>query len=210
MSEKFRWCFIGTGALAKTVAKQLLGSARHEIVSCYTRSFEKGKAFAGTYGGTAYDTPEKAILADGVDGVYIVTTHNAHYRYAKKSIELGKPTFVEKPFTVTAEETEELIALAKENNVYLAEAMWTWFSYTPNMVKEWVDAEKIGKIISASFTYHIKTTGRGDRHEDKRRAGGALLDITIYPITYAYRLWGIPKKIEAKECFATALTLSRR
>ena len=75
--------------------------------------------------------------------------------------------------------------------------MWTWFAKTPNKVKEWVDCEKIGRIKSATFTYHMKTTGRGDRHTDPKRAGGALLDITIYPITYAYRLWGMPDGIDA-------------
>jgi predicted dehydrogenase len=137
------------------------------------------------------------MLAEGVEGVYIVTTHNAHYRYARQALELGKPVFCEKAFTVTAEETDELIALANENGVYLCEAMWTWFSPSANKVKEWIDEGKIGRIKSASFTYHMKTTGRGDRHEDKKRAGGALLDITIYPVTYAYRLWGIPEGIEA-------------
>jgi predicted dehydrogenase len=76
--------------------------------------------------------------------------------------------------------------------------MWTWFSPTANEVKAWIDEKRIGEISSAIFTYHMKTTGRNDRHEDKHRAGGALLDITIYPITYAYRLWGVPTKIEAK------------
>ena len=103
--EKFRWCFIGTGNLAATVASQLRKSGRHEIVSCYTRNYVKGKAFAEKYGGTAYDTPEKAITAEGVEGVYIVTPHNAHYRYAELSLKLGKPVFCEKAFTVTAKET---------------------------------------------------------------------------------------------------------
>ena len=196
--DKFKWCFIGAGNLAGMVANQLNKSGRHQIVSCYTRSFEKGKAFAEKHGGTAYDNAKDAILAEGVEGVYIVTTHNAHYRYAKMALELGKPVFCEKAFTVTAEETDRLIALAREKNLYLCEAMWTWFSPTANKVKEWVEKEKIGKIKFASFTYHMKTTGRNDRHEDRRRAGGALLDITIYPITYAYRLWGIPESIDAE------------
>ncbi len=196
--KKFRWCFIGTGSLANTVASQLNKSCRHEIVSCYTRSYEKGKAFAEKHGGTAYDTPEKAITADGVDGVYIVTPHNAHYRYAKLSLELGKAVFCEKAFTVTAKETEELINLAHEKNLYLCEAMWTWFSPSAIMTKKWIDENKIGKIHSADFRYHIRTVGHKGRHTDPKRAGGALLDITIYPITYAYRLWGKPEKIESK------------
>ncbi len=196
--DKFRWCFIGTGGLACQVASQLNKSGRHEIVSCYTRSFEKGLAFAEKYGGKAYDTPEKAISAEGVEGVYIVTPHNAHYRYAKLSLELGKPVFCEKAFTVTAKETEALISLAREKNLYLCEAMWTWFSPSANMTKKWIDEGKIGKIRCASFSYHIRTVGYKGRHTDPKRAGGALLDITIYPITYAYRLWGKPEKIESK------------
>lgn len=195
--EKFRWCFIGVGSLAKTVAGQLKKSERHEIVSCYARRFEKSREFAKKFGATPYESAEAAILDPRVDAVYIVTPHNAHHRYAKLALDLNKPVFCEKAFTVTAEETDELIGLAREKRLYLCEAMWTWFAKTPNKVKEWVDSEKIGKVKFASFTYHMKTTGRGDRHTDPRRAGGALLDITIYPITYAYRLWGMPEIIRA-------------
>lgn len=196
--DKFRWCFIGTGSLAKTVASQLKKSGRHEIVSCYTRSYEKGVAFAKKYSGKAYKTPEEAIAAEGVDGVYVVTPHNAHYRYVKQALELGKPVFCEKSFTVTADETDRLIALAKEKNLYLCEAMWTWFSPSANRTKKWIDEQKAGKIQSADFTYHVNIINGAERVRDPKRAGGALLDITIYPVTYAYRLWGIPQKIESR------------
>lgn len=207
VDKKFGWCFIGTGSLAKTVAKQLLSSGRHEIVSCYTRNPHRGEQFANNFGCDFYKTAEAAMTAPGVDGVYIVTPHNAHYRYAVMALELGKPTLVEKAFTVTSAETDELISLARERGVYLAEAMWTWFSRSAHGVKAWVDSGKIGRIRSADFTYHIKTTGRNDRHEDKRRAGGALLDITIYPITYAYRLWGMPIGIEASGTLRNGIDL---
>lgn len=206
--EKFRWCFIGAGSLANTVASQLNKSKRHEIVSVYTRNYEKGKAFAEKHGGTAYDTPEKAITAQGVEGVYIVTPHNAHFRYAELSLNLGKPVFCEKAFTVTAEETEKLITLAHEKKLYLCEAMWTWFSPSANMTKKWIDEGKIGRISSAYFRYHSRTVGYKGRHTDPRRAGGALLDITIYPVTYAYRLWGKPDKIEAKANISGGIDLS--
>ena len=195
--SKFRWCFIGAGDLARTVANQLNKSGRHRVVSVYTRNYEKGQAFAEKYGGKAYPTAEEAIMAEGVDGVYIVTPHSSHYKYAKLSLELGKPVLCEKAFTVTAKETDELIALAKEKNVYLCEAMWTWFSESANKTKEWIDAGKIGRVQGADFTYHVRTIDRKGRHTDPKRAGGALLDITIYPITYAYRLWGTPAEIES-------------
>lgn len=206
--DKFKWCFIGTGSLAKTVAKQLKKSGRHEIVSCYSRNYESASEFAEKFGGNVYDLPENAINADGVDGVYIVTPHNVHYRYAKMALECGKPVFCEKPFTVSAAETDELIALAREKKIYLCEAMWTWFSPCANMTKNWIDNNKIGKILSADFKYHIRTIDYKGRHTDPKRAGGALLDITIYPITYAYRLWGKPLKIESKAVIKNGIDLS--
>ena len=194
---KFRWCFIGAGDLARTVANQLDKSGRHEVVSVYTRNYEKGLAFAEKHGAKAYPTPEEAMTAEGVDGVYIVTPHSSHYKYAKMAIELGVPVFCEKAFTVTAKETDELIAFAREKNVYLCEAMWTWFSESANKTKEWIDAKKIGRVHSADFSYHVRTIDKKGRHTDPKRAGGALLDITIYPVTYAYRLWGTPAAIES-------------
>ena len=193
--SKFRWCFIGTGSLAKTVASQINKSGKHEIVSCYNRTKSRADEFALKYGGKAYDTAQEAMSAEGVEGVYIVTPHNSHFRYAKMALEMGIPVFCEKAFTVTAKETDELITLAKEKDVYLCEAMWTWFSASANQTKKWIDENKIGKISSADFKYHVRTIGYKGRHTDPRLAAGALLDITVYPITYAYRLWGKPEKI---------------
>lgn len=126
--EKFGWCFIGTGTLAKQVSNEIQRSGRHNVVSCYSRSFEKAKDFADKYDTVAYENVEEAILADGVDAVYVVTPHNAHYRYVKKALELGRTVLCKKYFTVTAAETDELISLANKQNLYLCEAMWTWFA----------------------------------------------------------------------------------
>ena len=203
--KTFGWCFIGTGMLAGQVAKQLVGS-QHKIISCYTRNFEKAKAFAGAVGAVAYENAADAILAEGVDGVYVVTPHNAHYRFAKMALELGKPVLCEKSFTVTAQETEELIALSRKKGVYLAEAMWTWFSPAANQVKAWVDGGAIGQVEEANFTYHM-ISRYGGRVSDPKRAGGALLNITVYPITYAYRLFGYPETIEATGRLANGIDL---
>lgn len=195
--DKFGWCFIGTGTLAKKVAKEILAGGKHKIISCYTRNAERCSEFAKEYGAKACLTPEEAMQADGVEGVYIETPHNAHFRYAKQALELGKPVLCEKAFTVEGKETDELIALAKEKNVYLCEAMWTWFGKPSNKVREWVNEGKIGKVNEAKFTYCMKSIGYAPRVADPKRAGGALLDITIYPVTYAYRLFGYPTKIES-------------
>ena len=193
-----RWCFIGTGHLAEKVAKQLLPSGRHVIVSCFSRRAESREAFAKRFGGKPCASSLEAMNLPEVDAVYIVTPHNTHYCYAKEAIEAGKPCFVEKPFTVRADETKELIALAQEKGVYLAEAMWTWFSPLAHQVKEWVDDGTLGEIQKARITFNVYSMGYGPRVRDPHRAGGALLDLGVYPITYAYRLFGKPTEIRCQ------------
>ncbi len=134
--SKFNWCFIGAGTLANIVAKEVLPSGRHRIAAVYTRNAQKCRDFAGKYGGTTCDSAEAAICAPDVDGVYIVTPHTSHYQYAKLALSLGKPVLCEKPITVTTAEAAELFALAEEKCVYLAEAMWTWFSPIAQKVKQ--------------------------------------------------------------------------
>ncbi len=194
----FRWCFIGAGSLANQVAGQITADGLHRIASVYTRRLEQGQNFAIRYGGLAYRTPEEAILAPGVDAVYVCTPHNSHYRYAKLALELGKPVLCEKPITVAAKEAEELAALAREKHLYLAEAMWTWFSPVAQQVKEWLHRGAFGEIQNVDAHYHLNVVKGYPRLTDPTLAGGALLDSGIYPVTYLYRLFGMPVKIQCQ------------
>ncbi len=198
MENGFKWCFIGTGTLAKMVAREITKSGKHEIVSVYTRSFEKGQAFAKKYGGVAYRDVDQAITAEGVQGVYVVTPHNSHYQYVKRALELGKPVLCEKAFTTDAKQTEELFALAKEKGLYLSEAMWTWFSPVANQVKKWLDDGECGEIREVVTNYHLDVRRYAPRLTDPNLAGGALLDSGVYPITYLYRLFGKPTQVVCK------------
>lgn len=204
----FHWCLIGTGVLANKVAKVVLPSGRHEFTAVYTRDFQKGLAFADKYGGTAYDSPEAAMTAPGVDGVYIVTPHTSHYEYAKLALSLGKPVLCEKPITVTASEAAELFALAEEKGVYLAEAMWTWFSPVARQVKRWVEAGELGDLQRVEARYHLDSRNYAPRCSDPNTAGGALLDVGIYPITYLYRLFGKPVQVQCTGRLAGGIDLS--
>ena len=195
MDRPFRWCFIGTGTLADTVAKAITASGRHQVATAYTRRFEKAKAFCDQYGGTPCESPEAAVASGEVDGVYIVTPHNSHYEYAKLALTLGKPVLCEKAFTVDAAQARELIELARAKGVYLAEAMWTWFAPVANQVKRWLDAGEYGEIQGAYANYHMNGKRYAPRVTDPMTAGGALLDVGVYPITYFYRLFGRPTAI---------------
>lgn len=196
--EKFRWCFIGTGRLAHQVAREITAAGRHEIVSVYTRRPEACREFAEKFGGTAYASAEEAVQDTRVDGVYIVTPHNSHYMYASIALKAGKPVLCEKAFTISAARTDELIDLAREKQVYLCEAMWTWFGKPANKVRQWIDSGAIGQVRYACMTYCAKSIHYAPRVSDPRLGGGALLDIGVYPITYLYRLFGYPTEIVCK------------
>ena len=190
--NKFKWCFIGTGSLAAHVADLILASGRHEIVSVYTRSYEKGKAFAEKYGCTAYPDADQAMRAPGVQAVYVVTPHNSHYLYMMAALEAGKPVLCEKPFTTDARQAQAVIDLSKEKGIYVAEAMWTWFSPVAFRVKQWLDEGICGDIEKIDMTYHANVLHYAPRLTDPALAGGALLDSGVYPLTYLYRLFGRP------------------
>lgn len=209
MSEAFNWCFIGTGRLANKVAKEILTSPNHKIVSVFTRNFEKGKDFASKYGAIAYKTAEEAIEAEGVDGVYVVTPHNSHHLYAKLSLSKKKPTLVEKAFCVNEKEVLDLIKASEENNTYLSEAMWTWFSKCSHKVKDEIEKGAIGEALSAKASFCFNGLGKG-RVVDPKRAGGALLDVGVYPIAYMIGLFGTPDNVECIGKVKNGIDLSEK
>lgn len=195
MEQAFRWAFIGTGRLAGEAAKEITASGRHRIVSVYTRRPEKCREFAAAFGAYAAETAEDAVFRPDVDGVYVVTPHTSHAEYAEAALRAGKPVLCEKPLTTDAEQAEKLIRLSRERGVYLAEAMWTWFSPVARQVKAWLDAGGYGEILKCHLNYRGMGVRYAPRVTDPAAAGGALLDIGVYPITYVYRLFGMPESI---------------
>ena len=197
----FNWCFIGTGKIANKVAKELITNPGHAIVSVFNRTKKKAVAFAKKYHSTVYDTALEAINDPRVDGVYIATTNETHFAFAKLCLENHKPVLCEKPITGNAKELEELIKLSKENNTYLKEAMWTWFNPVANQVKKWIKEERIGKILSVDCIFNMPIFGYNKakgRYISPARYGGALLDLGVYPVRYVYELFGKPKSIESE------------
>lgn len=207
--EKFRWAYIGSGNIAASTAKDILKGS-HVITSVYSRNFEKAKAFSEKYGADAYDDFETAVKRENVDAVYIATPHTSHVEYAVKAMELGKPVLCEKPVGVCVRDVDILIDAAKKNNVYFCEAMWTWFSDVALTVKKWVDHHAIGEIKDVVINYAFPgiLMPKTSRVLMPETAGGALLDIGIYPITYCYNLFGYPNKIHCDGKVKNGIDLS--
>lgn len=206
--DSFRWCFVGTGRLANTVARQITRSGRHRIATVFSRGEESRERFARRFGAQPCSSAGEAMSAPGVDGIYIVTPHSSHFEYARLALELGRPVLCEKPLTVNAAQAAELVRLSRERRVYLAEAMWTWFSPVPHRVKRWVDEGEFGDIERVVANYHMRIRDSNSRLTDPLRAGGALLDIGIYPITYLYRLFGVPTEVRCEGVVEGGVDLS--
>ncbi len=193
----FRWLYVGSGGIANSTARSIL-RGKHKITAVYGRTLSKVENFAKKHNAKVFTNFDEAVLCDEVDGVYIATPHTAHVNYAVRAMELGKPVLCEKPVGVSVKDVDTLINSSKDNNVYFCEAMWTWFSDVALTVKSWINDKKIGDIVNVEIDYKFPglMMPKDSRVRMPETAGGSLLDVGIYPITYCYNLFGYPNQIE--------------
>ncbi|QCT70325.1 Gfo/Idh/MocA family protein [Eubacterium maltosivorans] len=184
--KKYNWAIIGTGVIGNEMARALK-QENGEIYGVYNHHVEKGRAFAHEYGVQKVFESEEALLADPeVDVVYIGTPHNYHYATLMRAVEAGKHVFCEKAITVNARQLETVAALASEKGVVVMEGMTIYHMPLYQRLREIVDSGAIGKVkmIQVNFgsckEYDVK-----NRFFDKALAGGALLDIGIYAMSFA-------------------------
>lgn len=187
MKDKIRWGIIGTGNIAASFATALNSMEDSILEGVASRSDERARGFAEKFKAVkAYGSYEELARDPDIDVVYIGVPHTEHKNATKLCIMNKKAVLCEKPFTINSKDTEELIQLAKEHDVFLMEAMWTKFLPTNIRVKQWIKEGRIGKLlhIKASFGFLADFDPQG-RIYNPYLGGGALLDVGIYPITYA-------------------------
>ena len=194
--SSFRWAYVGSGNIAKSTARSIT-RGEHSITAVYSRNYEKAKDFASKYDAAVFDSYDELLKYDNFDAVYIATPHTSHVEYSVKAMQAGKPVLCEKPVGVSTKDVDLMIDASKDNGVYFCEAMWTWFSDVALTVKKWIDENRIGKVQSVHIDYAFPglMMSKNSRVLMPETAGGALLDIGIYPITYCYKLFGYPEKI---------------
>lgn len=149
--KPFGWLFVGAGNMAQNSAKSISKSNAHRIIGFYNRTYEKGCEVAKKFNTICYHTLQEALAAEGVEGVYIASTAESHFSVVMECLEKKKPVLIEKPFTVTAKDAEILRNKAEEQGVFIAEAMWTWYSPVAHQVKYWLDTGAIGALQKAEF-----------------------------------------------------------
>jgi len=193
-----KWGIIGAGRIASTFATALKAMDYVELVAIASRNIKRAEEFARCFSiKKAYGSYEELAKDPEIDVVYIATPHTEHKDNAALCIRNRKAVLCEKPFAINSLEAEYLISLAKESNVFLMEAMWTKFLPVNAIVKSWIAEKKIGEVrqIRASFGFYAEYDP-GSRLYNPNTAGGALLDVGIYPISYAIHLLEkLPKKV---------------
>lgn len=180
-----KFSILGPGGIANALAKAVQGIDGVESYAVASRNYERAEAFAKKWGfAKAYGSYEEMLEDPEVELVYVATPHSHHYMYAKMCLEHGKHVLVEKAFTVNAAQAKELAALSEEKHLLLAEAIWTRYMPSRKMIDEVVKSGVIGQVTSltANLGYPLAQV---ERLQNPELAGGALLDLGVYPINFA-------------------------
>ncbi len=182
---QYKWATLGTGVIANELA-QALQAMGGNIYSVANRTYDKGVEFAQKYGiEKVYAEIDEVFEDPEVDIIYISTPHNTHINYLRKALAGGKHVLCEKSITLNKDELAEAIALAEKHHVILAEAMTIFHMPIYRQLNEVIASGKLGslKMIQMNFGSY-KEYDMTNRFFNKNLAGGALLDIGVYALSF--------------------------
>ncbi len=183
---------LGAGAIAAKVADTLekLDSFRAGAIA--SRDLARANAFAEEHNiEKAYGSYDELLADPDIELVYIATTNNTHAELAKKCLEAGKPVLVEKPFSYNAKTASEVLTLAREKKLFCGEAMWTRFTPIVQHLRDLITTKAVGMIRCGTATLGYNLQDK-ERLENPEQAGGALLDLGVYPLTMLFLVMGGP------------------
>jgi predicted dehydrogenase len=192
--DKIHWGILGTGNIAKQFARGLAVLPDAELAAVGSRSRVNTDAF-----GDEFNVPHRyasyAALANApdIDVVYVATPHSLHRDNSLLCLQAGKAVLCEKPFAINAAEAEEVVAIARERQLFLMEAMWTRFLPVLVETRQLLADGAIGdiRIITADFGFCASFNPQS-RLFDPHLGGGALLDVGVYTVSLASMVFGSP------------------
>lgn len=193
---------LGAGHIAATMAETInrMNESGNHAVSLYAvaaRELEKARKFADTYGvQRAYGSYEEMLCDEQVQLVYVATPHSHHCEHVMMCLEHGKHVLCEKAFAVNARQTEKMLRMAKEKSLLLTEAIWTRYQPMREVISQVVHSGAIGQpqMLTANLGYEMMEK---ERIVEPALAGGALLDVGIYPLNFAEMVFGAPDQVHA-------------
>ena len=181
---------LGAGGIACAMAKTISQMPSACCFAVASRDLEKARKFAEKWGiKKAYGSDEEMLSDPGVDLVYVATPHSHHYPHVRLCLEHGKHVLCEKAFTVNAAQARELFRIAKDKRLLLTEAMWTRYLPMRGTINEVLRSGIVGKpwLLTANLGYMISDV---ERLKEPSLAGGALLDVGVYPLNFAAMVFG--------------------
>lgn len=178
------WAVLGTGVIANEMAQALV-KMNKRLYAVANRTHQKALDFADRYGvPKVYDQIDEVFEDEAVDIIYITSPHNTHYEFMKKALEHGKHILVEKSITLNSRELDEMIALAAEKKLILAEAMTIWHMPIYKKLWEIIQSGQLGKVQIITMNFgSFKEYDMSNRFFNMNLAGGAMLDIGVYALS---------------------------
>jgi predicted dehydrogenase len=194
-----RWGILGTGSIADAFAADLRLTDSGTVVAVGSRSQSAADRFADRFGIGHRHASYAALVTDSdVDAVYVATPHPMHHDNAVLALRAGKPVLVEKPFTMNAAEARDVARVATETGLFAMEAMWTRFLPHVRKIREWLAQGALGDIVTVSADHGQWFAEDPDfRLFAPKLGGGALLDLGVYPVSFASMVLGAPSRILA-------------
>ncbi|MDR2390866.1 MAG: Gfo/Idh/MocA family oxidoreductase [Planctomycetota bacterium] len=218
MAKRLNLGILGPGAIAAKMAATLAKMSSARLYAVASRDGERSRAFADGHGAEkAYASYEGLLDDPAVDLVYVATPNTFHHAHIRLCLEHGKPVLCEKPFTMTADEAEDAIALARRKGLFLAEAIWTRYLPFCRTVRELLDGGAVGRlaVLTGSLGNNVQTM---PRIHDPALGGGALMDLGVYLLNFAAMFLGSDLEPIGAACvrhasgldLQTSLTLANR
>ncbi|MCA1757893.1 MAG: Gfo/Idh/MocA family oxidoreductase [Bacteroidales bacterium] len=199
MKESYNWGILAPGKIAGKFASDLASVNGANLYAVGSRSADRAEEFAKKYGfQKSYGSYEELLSDPDLDIVYIASPHSHHYRHTMMALEAGRNVLCEKAFSHNRIEVEEMIEKASAGSLFLMEALWPPFQPSYRMARDVIESGELGEIVHlrSHFAFVAPYDPEG-RLYNPELAGGALLDIGIYPVMDALSFMGVPKLISA-------------
>jgi predicted dehydrogenase len=196
---EIRWGILSTGGIARAFTEDLVHVPGARVHAVGSRSPEAAQRFADAHGiPNAYGSWAQLAADPEVDVVYVATPHSAHHAATLVCLEAGRPVLCEKPFTINLAQTRELVDTARREGLFLMEAMWTYCNPLIRRMVELIADGAIGEVRMVQADFGIVGPPEvTHRLRDPNQGGGALLDLGVYPISFAHLVLGAPQAVSA-------------
>ena len=182
--------YIGAGNISGQMAETIARMSEVENYAVAARDPERAREFAERWGfSRAYGSYEELLADPDVDLVYVALPHSHHHRWTIAALEAGHHVLCEKAFAANERQAREMVECARERGLLLAEAIWTRYMPSRKMIEEIVSSGEIGEVTTVAANLGYRVDGNA-RMTDPALAGGALLDLTVYPLNFASMVLG--------------------